>query len=92
MPKLSRDINFKATAEMYLCNYEELLALKPLYGIPESGLHWFATYQKYHDKELETSATTVDQCVLYLHYDDHLDGLIVLQVGHSFGFGSERVL
>jgi hypothetical protein len=29
-----------------------MIMIKPLYGIPESGTYWFATYNKYYIKEL----------------------------------------
>jgi hypothetical protein len=29
-----------------------MIIIKPLYGIPESGIYWFAIYNKYYIKEL----------------------------------------
>jgi hypothetical protein len=28
-----------------------MIMVKPLYGIPESGIYWFATYNKYYIEE-----------------------------------------
>ncbi|EDU46200.1 conserved hypothetical protein [Pyrenophora tritici-repentis Pt-1C-BFP] len=33
--------------------------IKPLYGIAEAGVHWFATYQGHHCKELDMATSTV---------------------------------
>lgn len=38
---------------MNLDDDEVLIARKPLYGIPESGLHWFSTYHSHHVKRLQ---------------------------------------
>ncbi|POS82721.1 hypothetical protein EPUL_004120, partial [Erysiphe pulchra] len=41
-----------------------LLMLKPLYGIPESGNHWWNTYHKYHLQRLLMRSSTFDPCLL----------------------------
>ncbi len=38
---LSRDVYLETPEEMNLDNQFVLKAAKPLYGIPESGLHWY---------------------------------------------------
>lgn len=83
---------YEGTPEISICNDEVLLALKPLYGISEIGLHWTGNYEKHHVKELGTRPTTADQCVLYRHSDGLMDGLTVLQVDAGFGFGTKLFL
>lgn len=43
---------------------EVLICLKPLYGIPEAGTHWFATYIKHHLVNLDMEQSTYDPCLL----------------------------
>lgn len=38
--------------------------IKPLYGIPEAGTHWFLTYMSHHTKKLGMKPSTYDQCLL----------------------------
>ena len=42
-----------------------LRVVKPLYGIPEAGNHWFKTYHSHHLKELNMDQSTYDPCLLY---------------------------
>jgi hypothetical protein len=44
---LERDIYLNAPVELKLSDEEVLLCLRQLYGIPESGLHWFLTYVRH---------------------------------------------
>ena len=42
-----------------------LQVLKPLYGVPESGTHWFRTYHNHHTANLGLVQSTYDPCLLY---------------------------
>ena len=42
-----------------------LRVVKPLYGVPEAGNHWFKTYHSHHTKELSMNQSTYDPCLLY---------------------------
>ena len=42
-----------------------LQVLKPLYGIPEAGNHWFNTYHRYHTDDLGLTQSTFDPCLLF---------------------------
>lgn len=44
-----------------------LRVMKPLYGVPEAGNHWFATYHKHHTEKLGMSESTYDSCLLFKH-------------------------
>jgi hypothetical protein len=39
--------------------------IKPLYGVPEAGNHWFNTYHSHHIKKLQMNQSTYDPCLLY---------------------------
>jgi hypothetical protein len=41
-----------------------MVVRKPLYGIPEAGTHWWATYHKHHREKLEMVTSTYDPCLL----------------------------
>lgn len=61
---LERDIFTKAPpgagiGEVYL------KVIRPLYGIPEAGTHWFRTYQKHHVVNLGLTTSPYDPCLLY---------------------------
>eukprot|EP00171_Calliarthron_tuberculosum_P022597 IDg22597t1 len=38
---------------------------RPLYGIPEAGIHWFNTYHRYHTSVLGMISSSHDLCLLY---------------------------
>ena len=67
--ELNRDFYIRPPhelAEMLGAPYDCILkVMKPLYGVPEAGNHWFATYQKHHIQRLGMSESTYDSCLLY---------------------------
>lgn len=42
-----------------------LRVVKPLYGVPEAGNHWFATYHGHHIDKLRIEQSTYNPCLLY---------------------------
>jgi hypothetical protein len=62
-----------------------------LYGIPESGLHWFMTYMHHHRTELGMNQARADKCFLYRR-DDGGISVTTLQVDDSFGTGTPEFL
>ncbi|RFU26353.1 hypothetical protein B7463_g9983, partial [Scytalidium lignicola] len=42
-----------------------LRVVKPLYGVPEAGNHWFQTYHSHHVEALAMKPSTYDPCLLY---------------------------
>ena len=79
--------------EMQLPKDRVLLARKPLYGIPESGLHWYLTYHKHHTERLGMSAYRSDPCLLYdQRADETVKAVVVLQVDDVFGHGDAAFL
>lgn len=69
-----------------------LKVVKPLYGIPESGLHWYLTYLNHHLRTLGMKRSRVDLCVLYRRTGSKLEGVIVRQVDDSLGIGTTTFL
>ena len=63
--KLARDVYIHAPFEMNLPRDTVLKVILPLYGVPESGNHWFKTYHTHHTKRLGMSSSTFDECLLF---------------------------
>lgn len=82
----------QAPKELNLPTDTVLRVVKPLYGVPESGLHWHLTYVGHHTGTLRMSRARADPCVLLKHRDGELVGLVILQVDDSFGFGDQQFL
>ena len=41
-----------------------MMIIKPLYDIAEAGIHWWATYSRYHKEKLEIVTLTYDSYLL----------------------------
>jgi hypothetical protein len=62
---LSRDIFIRPPLELNLQPGTILRVIKPLYGVPEAGNHWFKTYHQHHVSKLKMEQSTYDPCLLY---------------------------
>jgi hypothetical protein len=62
---LNRD--FYITPPKGIAQWEGFLlkVVKPLYGVPEAGNHWFGTYHKHHIDKLQMAQSTYDPCLMY---------------------------
>jgi hypothetical protein len=56
---------YELAQQLNLQNDSILKVVKPLYGVPEAGNHWFKTYHSHHLKELSMKQSTYDPCLLY---------------------------
>jgi Reverse transcriptase (RNA-dependent DNA polymerase) len=63
--EVNRDFYVRAPREMELPKGAILKILRPLYGIPEAGAHWFNTYHSHHIQRLHLTPSTYDPCLLY---------------------------
>lgn len=67
--KLNRDFYILAppelTTQLSIAQGSILKVVKPLYGVPEAGNHWFKTYHSHHLTELNMDQSTFDPCLLY---------------------------
>ena len=82
---LVRRIFLEPAPEMNLQDDEVLLAVRPLYGIPESGLHRFSRYHKHHLHFLDMKKSTADRCLLYRNEKSKLKGMTVIKVDDRAG-------
>jgi hypothetical protein len=88
---LERSVYVRAPREMNLAEDEVLLLLRTLYGIPESGLHWFITFHNHYTEVLQMSSSRADPCLLYKHINTVPCGAI-LQVHDALGYGPDSFL
>ena len=57
---LNREIYVRAPQELGIEKNLVLKIIRPLYGIPEVGAHWFGTYHVHHTKNLLMTQSTYD--------------------------------
>lgn len=86
----------RAPSEMVLEPGKILKVIRPLYGMPESPMHWFATCLKYHRSNLGMSHLPLDPCFLYMNDEEKVNGLLGLPVddtlyGGNLGFSNEEM-
>ena len=66
---LNRDFYICPPYELACCfalkDDQILKVVKPLYGVPEAGNHWFKTYHTHHVEQLGMTQSTYDPCLLY---------------------------
>ena len=89
---IERNVYMHPPQEMNLTANLLLRASRTLYGIPESGLYWFLTYQKHHINSLKMNETSVAKCILYKSDGQIIQGLTALQVDDSLGHGNKNFL
>jgi hypothetical protein len=89
---LNRDFYVRAPAEvskiLHLDTDRILKVIKPLYGIPEAGNHWFSTYHLHHTEKLKMAESTYDPCLLYTHQEGC--GVVGLQTDDTLFIGDEK--
>lgn len=56
-----------------------LKVVRPLYGIPEAGNHWFRTYHGHHTEKLGMETSTYDPCLLHCSEPDQGFGIVGMQ-------------
>lgn len=85
---LGRDVFMAAPVDMDVPPSTILKVVCPLYGIHESGLHWYLTYTSDQVDHPEVLRETLDPCVLIQREGNKLSGLVVLQFDSSMANGT----
>lgn len=83
---------FRPPAEINLLSNKVPKVVRPLYGIPESGLYRSLTYMDHQSSNLGLSRFRDDSRLLYRRDGDFLTGTVTLQVDESLNVGSNEVL
>ena len=50
--------------------------VKPLYGVPKAGIHWYGTYSTHHREKLSIDTSTFDPCLLVTRDEDGPFGIV----------------
>jgi len=89
--KLNRTILAKIPKELRNSFPEGTIMLvrKPLYGIPEAGTHWWATYNEHHKEKLGMEHSSYDPCLL-ISTDRTAFGLVGMQTDDTLILGSTK--
>ncbi|KAJ5904893.1 uncharacterized protein N7473_001809 [Penicillium subrubescens] len=66
-----------------------MVVRKPLYGIPEAGTHWWATYHKHHREKLEMVTSPYDPCLLISTAKEAF-GVVGMQTDDTLILGSDE--
>src|SRR6266568_8443983 len=85
--KLNRDFYIRVSFEFGIAfgvlQGTILKVVRPLYGIPEAGNHWFKTYYNHYIKELNMNQSTYDPCLFHLNNPTNFK-IIGLQMHNIF--------
>ncbi|KAI0996880.1 hypothetical protein K3495_g11305 [Podosphaera aphanis] len=63
--------------------------IKPLYGLAESGTHWWATYFRHHCEKLLMETSTFDPCLLITTKEAPSFGIVGMQIDDTLGLSDE---
>lgn len=86
--KLNRDFYVKPPKDVVHWQGLYLKVVRPLYGVPEAGNHWFGTYHKHHLENLQMTQSTYDPCLLAVNRI-HYFGLVGLQTDDTLILGDK---
>ncbi|KHJ34346.1 hypothetical protein EV44_g3284 [Erysiphe necator] len=63
--QLLRDFYVRPSTELDLPTNTILKVLRPLYGVPEAGTHWFHTYHNHRLQKLNLKSSSYDPCLMF---------------------------
>lgn len=67
-----------------------MVVQKLLYGIPEAGTHWWATYHNHHVKRLGMENSTYDPCLLITVNNPDSFGIVGMQTDNTLILANDR--
>lgn len=77
---MQRYVIISTPAEMNLPADTVPMVVRPLYGIPKSGVYWYLKYTSHHAHLVGMFGVTVDPCVSVERNGNNLRCLVFLQV------------
>lgn len=78
--------------DLALSSDEVLQVVRPLYGIPESGLHWYLTYLSHHLEKMCMKRTRYGPFLIVRREGGEHVRLTILQVNDSLCMGTDKFL
>jgi hypothetical protein len=66
-----------------------MIVRKLLYGIPEAGTHWWATYYKHHKEKLLMTTLSYDPCLLIITKKEAF-GVVGMQTDDTLFLASDE--
>jgi hypothetical protein len=66
-----------------------MIVRRPLYGVPEAGTHWWATYHKHHQEKLQMTTSSYDPCLLITTTKDAF-GVVGMQTDDTLILGDNN--
>jgi Reverse transcriptase (RNA-dependent DNA polymerase) len=90
--KLARPIYATPPKEMHGEFPDDVILkiIKPLYGIPEAGTHWFGTYFVHHKEKLDMETSTYDPCLLITKDQEGPFGMVGMQTDDTLILGDSQ--
>ena len=87
--ELLRDVYVRPTKEFKLDEGQLLKLIKPLYGLSESGDHWFSTMSSHLMHDLDMQRTAVDVSLFFKRLHNRLSGLCGVCVDDTINAGDD---
>ena len=89
---LRRPIYLRPPKEMGLPKNIILKVIKPLYGMPESPIHWYKTFIDHHCHSMQMEQLPIDPCLLVSTTATSLECILGIQVDDTLFAGSDAFI
>ena len=63
--------------------------VKPLYGVPKAGIHWYGTYSTYYREKLSIDTSTFNPYLLVTRDEDGPFGIVGIQTDNTLILGDD---
>lgn len=82
----------KAPKELNIRKGEAVKVVKPVYGMPESSMHWSKTLTDNHESVLGMEKSSIDSCLMVSKCDESIVGTVGIHVDGTFRAGTPTFL
>ena len=88
--QLARNVFIKPPVDLQLPRNLVFRVARPLYGLAESGAHWFNTYHKHHVDKLNMATSTFNPCLLF-EKSQPTNGIIGMQTDDTLILATQQL-